>query len=707
MKMKILNDMDENFRLDSMETLQALSESTDDYLYLWEIEVNRVWFFGGLNSRFDLLKEGNAHCSIEDLEAIAHPRDLPELKADLNLIMQGKKTVHDMEYRLMDRDGNFIWISCRGTVTKASEDHPAFMIGRISDMALRHKVDALTGMFNMVKMHEDIERILSVTINGFLLILGIDNFRKINIKHGHETGNQMLKLLGDALEQEFTAQRAYRLERDCFALCLPNVTRSEVQGLYNKIQKIVASQFTVSGGAASFASVSGRKSETLYQYAEYALDKAKGAGKNRLVFFAVEDYQKDVSSITLLEELKNSVKQDCSGFSLVYQPQIKAGSYQLFGAEALLRYDSPVRGRVMPTEFIPLLEENRLIDTVGLWVLKTALNQCREWRKKLPEFHISVNVSYMQLNQKDIKDNVLEALEQSGLPGEALTLEVTESMQLQNFQYYNGIFSEWKNAGIGISVDDFGTGYSSLGYLKYLKVDEIKIDRCFVSGIQNSSYNYRLLFNMLEFAADARIRVCCEGVEDKEELQVLEELKPNLLQGYLFSKPCEAELFERRHVESENPEYQEYRKYIGQVQKKYFGKLLNMHRRDILNATNLGLWIICINEKTGSSQLYADETMSRIMGADRNLSPEECYQFWYDRIRPDCYDYVNRSVERMISSGSVVQIQYLWNHPELGEVEVRCTGIHAEDLDGMICLEGYHRMVSNIERTWFHGKEER
>lgn len=435
------------------------------------------------------------------------------------------------------------------------------------------------------------------------------------------------------------------------------------------------------------------------------MDKAKEAGKNQLVFFTVEDYQKEVSSIQLLEELKNSVKNGCTGFSLVYQPQVKTGSYQLFGAETLLRYDAPERGRVMPNEFMPLTEETGLIREVGLWVLKTALNQCREWREKMPDFHISVNVSYVQLTENNVKEKVLEVLEQSGLPGEALTLEVTESMRLQNFEYYNNIFSEWKNAGIEISVDDFGTGYSSLGYLKHLEVDEIKIDRCFVSGIQNSSYNYRLLFNMLELADDAQIRVCCEGVEDKEELQVLEELDPDLLQGYLFAKPCDAKQFERMHFDKGNVANQEYVKHIGQVQKKYFGQKLNMRHRDILRESNLGLWIIHINEKDGRCEMYADETMSRIMGADRNLSPEECYQLRYGHIRQDCYDYVNDSVKQIITSEVMVEIQYMWNHPELGEVEVRCGGIRTEDIDGMVCPEGYHRMVSDIEMTWFQGKK--
>lgn len=419
---------------------------------------------------------------------------------------------------------------------------------------------------------------------------------------------------------------------------------------------------------------------------------------------------KEEKEAQLLKEMEQSSENDCSGFFLVYQPQIKVESYQLFGAEALLRYHSSVFGQVMPGDFIPLLEQTGLISTVGMWVLKKALAQCREWRVKMPDFHISVNISYVQLTQPDIRESVLNVLKESGLPGSALTLEVTESMQLQDFQYFNEIFSEWKQEGIEISVDDFGTGYSSLGYLKYLKIDEIKIDRCFVSGIQDSGYNYKLLKNILELTDSAHIRACCEGVEEKEELQVLEELKPELAQGYLFSKPCDSTLFERRYFDETDTEYQTYWKHIAQVKKKHYGSLLNLRHRDILKSTNLGVWIICVDKETNEKEMYADETMLQVMGADRSLTPKECFQFWYDHIRKDCLSYVKESVERMISSYELEQIQYMWLHPKDGEVEVRCTGIRTkEDIDGMICLQGYHRVISNIERTWFnsnHTKEE-
>lgn len=682
-------------------TIQSLNESTDDYLYLWEVEADRMWFFGDVGAKYNIACEEKSYCMMEDWERIVYPKDLPNVKKDLKMIVEGKKIVHDMDYRVIDKEGKRVWVSCRGQLKLNEVDTSPILIGRISDTALRYKVDDLTGMFNVTKFREDTQPENWNFENGFLLLLGVDNLKAINISHGREYGDYLLKQLADVLENETDFRNTYRFERDCFGVFLADVDKEEVQIFYNRIKDKTSEYVELSGGAVSLSDISEKDSGKLYQYAEYALDRSKQIGKKELEFFSEEDYQKELADIELSQELIESTKKDCAGFSLVYQPQIKTGSYRLFGAEALLRYESPTRGPVMPTEFVPILEKSGLICTVGLWVLETALKQCKKWREKMPEFHISVNVSSVQLMQDDVMEKVLEILKESGLSGDALTLEITESMELENLCRYNEIFTSWKKAGIKIAVDDFGTGYSNLGYLKQLQIDEIKIDRCFVSGIQHNAYNYRLLSSVIDLVAGSDIRICCEGVEEKEELQVLEDLKPELLQGYLFSKPCDSTQFENMYFEKETKAYRDYKKLIGQVQKKHFGRMMKLKHYDILKAIDLGLWVIRLGTKEEDHAMYADDTMIRIMGADPNLSPEECYWFWYNRVKEDCRDYVNDTVARCISGDGTIQIQYIWIHPELGEVEVYCAATCTEKADGMVYLEGYHRNVSNIEMTSF------
>lgn len=525
-----------------------MSESTDDFFYLWDLESDRVWYFGKIAEKYNVLQNGEEYCMVEEWNEIVYQRDIPALTEEFNKLENGELSVHDMDYRIRDKRDNVVWVNCRGTVQKDASGKGFALIGRISESVLRYKVDAVTGLFNAAKMQDDMNTIFSAMGTGYLMILGIDNFKNINIKRGREQGNYVLRYVANALEDIIDeSQRIYRLDGDTFALCIEGTDSDVIQSTYDKIQDAVHAECTLSAGVVAFHNCSRRDSGSLYQYAEEALDKAKKAGKNRLEFFSEEDYEKKVAEIELIEEMQHSIDHDCEGFSLVYQSQIKTGSFKLFGAEALVRYDSLTRGRVMPTEFVPLLERTGLICQVGLWILKKALEQCKEWRKHQPDFHMSVNLSYVQLKQPDIMNQVLKVLYESGVPGNALTLELTESMYLQDVRYVNHIFSVWENEGIGIAVDDFGTGYSNFGYLKKLQINEIKIDRCFIRDIQNSSYNYRLLSSIVELAAESQIYVCCEGVEEEAELETLEELKPDLLQGYYFSKPCEREVFEKNY----------------------------------------------------------------------------------------------------------------------------------------------------------------
>lgn len=983
-----------------LDVLRFVGESTDDYLFLCDFQTGRLYLTGDIAQRFSIMEDGKGYCTLEDWYGIVYEKDLPALEEDLNRIRLGRQTEHNAEYRLADRHGKRIWISCRGRC-QTNGDHPPIMVGRVSDTTFDHAVDSLTGTFNSTKLLEDIGTILHEEASCYLLILGIDNLRKINIRHGREYGNQILREVADALEQLCEANlRIYRLNGDCFAVNLPDSDQEDVQRLYDILRKRLHGRCTLSAGAVAYRSHRNDDSTLLYGYAEEALDKAKRSGKDTLMFFSQKDYEEKLLSIELQDELAQSIQNGFEGFSLQYQPQIRSGSYRLFGAEALLRYTSPSRGPVSPTEFIPLLEQNGMICQVGKWVLETALAQCRAWRAFFPEFHISVNISYTQLSQQDVVKQVLHALKQSDLPGDALTLEVTESMQLQDYPRFNRLFYQWKEAGVEISVDDFGTGYSSLGYLKSLDIDEIKIDRCFVSGIQHSAYNFRLLSNIVELARSSQIRICCEGVETAEELAALEQLHPDLLQGFLFSPPCTQDGFEslcarwaemgsalppelsaeldlwsldqlpeemgptaetmssivealddivyisdpntyeiyylnsigcrltgaydyqgqkcykvlqgrddpcafctnhllkkdsfyiwerdnklmNRHfllkdklvlwrgkwarmevavdvseheivtqhtreqldyaqnalgcarVLAEEPDmdyatqrmlelvgnfYQADRAYFfepdpstestwsntfewcregvsaqrdnlqgltrGLIQRwldifdrdesviianledlcesspneyevlfrqgirrliavpvhrdgrptsflgvdnprhcigddalirmlvlfltyrfrheeteERLGELLDLHYRDVLKATNLGLWFIRIpSDDDAPREMFADETMRKVLGLTQRGTPRACYKHWYSRINDGYYQYVNLGLESMIRSRKVVQLEYPWNHPTLGEVMIRCTGIRGEDSDGTICLEGYHRIISEVEQPQF------
>ncbi len=531
-----------------LQMIQFFDISTENYIYLCDIKNDRVYFTDKIRERFPIPETEGEGNSIEEWMSVVYSKDRAIVLENCRLVKNGEQKTYNNEYRLVDRDGIPCWVSSRGTTIDDENGQPSMMLGRVSELVVGHKVDGLTGLRSRDKFIEDMEQCLKEN-DGFLMILDVDDFKTVNIRNGRNFGNQLLKKITNALEQNSDySLKLYRLDGDCFAVNFVRHTEEDVLRYYNAVKENLDGFCTVSAGVVPYKAAEQTECETVYQYAESALDRAKKDGKNMLSFFSPDKYQKALEKIEILDEIEAAVQDGCPGFSLYYQPQINTQDYSIYGAEVLLRYTSPSKGAISPVEFIPMLEQNGLICPVGEWVLKNALEQCKEWRKVIPNFHISVNMSYVQLKQGEIESTVLNLLKEAELPGEVLTLELTESMQLQDYRYFNKIFYEWKAHGIKISIDDFGTGYSSLSYLKSIEIDEIKIDRCFVNRVQYNAYNYRLLSNMIELAHSAKIKICCEGVETTEELAVLQDLSADILQGYLFAQPYTVEAFEQAYI---------------------------------------------------------------------------------------------------------------------------------------------------------------
>jgi hypothetical protein len=230
-----------------------------------------------------------------------------------------------------------------------------------------------------------------------------------------------------------------------------------------------------------------------------------------------------------------------------------------------------------------------------------------------------------------------------------------------------------------------------------LEIDEIKIDRVFVSGVEKGTYNHKLISNVIEFAKTNAIRTCCEGVESTRELVTLELLLPDIIQGYLFDKPCTAEVIQRTYIDQDSDEYSAR---IAFVKKLYEFKeemgILHFDPKDILRENELGLWMMRIKKEQGHYELHVDETMEKSLAMDAKYTPKECYEHWISRIHPDYFDSVQNAIEKMIQEEKPVQIEFPWLHPRLGDVMVRFSGKRVKGSDGKIVLEGYYRIITNI-----------
>lgn len=570
--LNISEEGNNNRAQDYCKMLLFLNESANDMFFFWDVEKNFVYFSRQMSAMKgreyrDKIPENIYAYDLNVIRSVIYKADLAKVEQAIRHMVKGIGERMDIDFRYVSSLGKKVWINCRGNVLNEGGSRQPLMLGCLSRRVLSEKVDMLTGLMNYNKMLENIQESIGRGHRGHMLILGIDNFREINHQMGRGYGNYILKSAAEEIEDSVQEQcSVYRMDGDHFGVDLTGCSRRETEEFFHKLQSRTESLCEFSGGAVCYPYDEKIKDMgTLVSYAENALQHSKKSGKNRLSFFSSEDYRDNTVRLEIQTELRESIRNHFEGFELYYQPQVTSNRYRLRGAEALLRFHSKKRGILSPSVFIPLLEQTEMIIPVGDWVISQAFAQCARWRRKYGDFNISVNISYVQMKDRAIVRKVLDTAEAVNLPGSAVTLELTESIQLQDYNYFNSMFYYWKEKGMQISIDDFGTGYSSLSYLKGLEVDEVKIDRCFIRQIYKSSYNYRLLRNMLELTQEAQIRVCCEGVEEAAELRCLDILSPELIQGYFFGKPMSAEDFEKTCLSTEGS----YNRFVNELRQRY------------------------------------------------------------------------------------------------------------------------------------------
>lgn len=679
-------------------TLALLNKTTEDHLFVCSLCENKIWYFSDFDKIFDVKIDKDRGISLDNLINIVHPFDRDSLKLSMEDVKTGKSDTYNSECRLMNKDNEPVWISCKGIALKI--DNKLYVTGRMSHQELSHMFNPLTGLFNQFRLMADLKEMYKGDIAGYLMMLNIDELSAINLNHGRNYGNALLKTIATFIEELPKVNAVYHNERSYFTIIIDAKTKDEVTEIYASIRDAVKDKCTISAGVVPLSKEFFSDENSLYDSLKLIVNKTKDYGRNSLLFFEEEEFQKVMSSASLLDELQKSVSENCSGFSLLYQPQLLSNIYSLYGAEALLRYTSKSGKKIFPDEFIPVLESSKLIIPVGMWVLKTALNQCKIWQKSIPNMHISVNFSMVQLRDESVVDDIVCALNEAGVAGECLTIEITESIPIHEMELVLSIIHQLKAKGIQIAIDDFGTGYSNLGYLNQMNVDEIKIDRMFVKDIDKSLQNCGVISQAIEFAKQNAMRVCCEGVETTKEISVLEMYSPHLLQGYLFDKPLTPDEFTCKYFDPTSVDYLNKQSFIkGLTLARNKSNKVQFNHKDILRDTNMGLWVMHKTNNNQNIELFFDETMERIMGLEEKLTPDKYYEFWHSRIKSDHVKYVDENFDLMTTLDKVVQLEYPWEHPTLGEVIVRSNGKVTNKSDNAVVIEGYHRIMSNIKEA--------
>ncbi|MEK3760999.1 ABC transporter substrate binding protein [Paenibacillus sp. FSL P4-0338] len=407
--------------------------------------------------------------------------------------------------------------------------------------------DVLSGLPNRLSLSEELQRFIEEHSGGHaaLFFLDIDNFKYINDSMGHTFGDELLVQVGERLLSRADGRsKHFRFGGDEFVILFKDVAEageviryadSLVQGFKEPFQ-LHASVVHISAsiGIAEYPE-NGGNAEELLKNADIAMYKAKEAGKGSYMIYGHEMQQYFDERMIIENHLRSAVSNN--ELSLHYQPLVDTGSGEIWGFEALIRWNSPVLGFVSPLSFIRIAEDCRLIVPIGEWVLRAACRFTKDLQNQGYEgYHISVNISVIQLMLEDFTEMVLSVLEDTGLAPEYLELEITESIFMESFEAISSKLEALKERGIGIALDDFGTGYSSLSYLKQLPITTLKIDKSFIDSIDTPN-NMSLASSIVTIGHDMGLNVTAEGVETPEQLAFLERTRCDKIQGYYISKP--------------------------------------------------------------------------------------------------------------------------------------------------------------------------
>ena len=535
----------------------ALQNSADEYLFAMDVSTRQVM----LSKNF--LRDFNfPDVMVDDFSALLMPfiwhDDREILESAMKEIDVANPGVEIFgEFRLLNRNGEYGWVSLRMTTGTDEFGQPELVAGVIAHMDLKLRADHVTGLLNRNAFHVAFMKELnsSPDAHGAVIFIGLDNFQLINETYGYEFGDNALRQLAQDITNVLPPDiRLYKLDNDMFAFFVSQVYPEEIEIIFSSIQlcmreirNIDDTIYCTASAGAAFYPDDADDVITLTRYAEVALEFARQKGKDQVAFFDNNFYERWRYDLGMQNLMQNSIARGCEDFFLCYQPQVDAKTGKLVGAEALLRWYDRDGSVVAPMQFIPLLEKSRMIIPVGHWIIENAVKTVKEWSKFMPNFEISVNISLYQLEEHMLYDFVKDCIERHGINPHNLVFELTESHNVYDWEFVNKQFQAFHELGIKIAMDDFGMGYANLAFLKNFRCNQVKIDRVFVEDVLNSEYDRQLVKHLIMMCHAVGMEVCVEGIEDEATYIYLRDVcNADIIQGFYFGYPETEDVFVKR-----------------------------------------------------------------------------------------------------------------------------------------------------------------
>ena len=542
----------------SEERFSLAVRATRDVIYDWDMLANLVVWNANTEPMLGFTLE-ELEGPVEAWSARIHPDDLSAVEQQRAEVFERRETFLS-EYRFQRKDGGYADLLDRGLVVRDAGGAPVRMVGAITDMTERKRAaeavqhmalhDPLTDLPNRTLLQDRLHQAILLAQRDktplTLAVLDLNRFKEVNETLGHQAGDRLLQQVAQRLLRALRASDTVaRVGGDEFALLLGNADLQGATHAVSKVLQALENPFVVEGHTLTIgASIGiapypehGDSVSALMRRADVAMYEAKRAGGG----FAVYDERSDQqlpSHLTLAAELRRAIQQD--DLVLHFQPQVRMGSGQLEGIEALVRWRHAQRGLLVPEQFIPLAEQTGLIGPLNYWVIDAAIRQRQAWRMDGLELSVAVNLSMRDLQNSELPRIVARLLGRWNLPASSLKLEITESTVMADLALAIEVLGRLRELGTRIALDDFGTGYSSLSHLQRLPADELKIDRSFIRDVATNDGDAAIVRAAIDLGHTLGLTVVAEGIETEGAWNLLSALGCDVGQGFFLSEPLPA-----------------------------------------------------------------------------------------------------------------------------------------------------------------------
>ncbi len=535
-------------KLDSLfEALAIIND--EDYIFVCDMHYDYSRWSKKIIDIYGLPSE-YMHKAGEIWKKFIHKDDRKVYTEAIKKVFEGIAVDWDVQYRAKKLNGEYSVCIGKGTILKDENGNMEYFLGITKDLNISSFIDKLTGLKNQYGFFEDIQTNIVQNKKMTIALLGIAKFSEVNEIYGYNFGNLVLQSVGRYLyEHVGSSDEVYRLDGTKFVVISTNQSDEELHERYDNLRAYFRKGLEIDDNHimlelnSSYITVDNFNIDphTIMTCLSFAYNESKSKRHGDLVEFNDVLGNGNRQKIERFHSIRASITQEYRGFYLLYQPVVDANTEKTIGAEALLRWKSEEHGVVGPDDFIPLLEQDPLFPKLGEWILSTAIRDAKKVLEKNPDFVLNVNLSYTQIERANFVDMVTEIVEREGYPPQNLCLEITERCRLLDIDLLKNIVVSLRGRGIQIALDDFGTGFSSVGVVKVMPFDIIKIDRSFVSKIEEDEFERTFLMTFIQIANICGANVCIEGIETEKMGDILRDYNVNSFQGYYYSKPIDLE----------------------------------------------------------------------------------------------------------------------------------------------------------------------